>query len=146
MHEVTITIAGNVVGEVRSGRTADGTSRSNFKIAHNSRRWDKTVQRWVDVDAQFFHVTCWRELADNVRASLRKGMPVIVQGRLSTREVTTDCVNAAHRTIYVDVDAHHVAVDLLRGIVRYESTKSLAVLAAEDRAVDEAMRVAGLSA
>jgi hypothetical protein len=66
-------------------------------------------------------------------------MPVIVRGKLVVREVEVDGQDGPARRTYVDIDAHHVGIDLARSPGRLPATKSEAVVAAEERAVAEAL-------
>lgn len=145
MNELSITIAGNVVSDVKVFTSPGAATKARFRVAFNQRRRDPRTAGWVDGPAQFFQVTCWNRLAENVAVCLRKGMPVIVRGKLQVTEKEYEGSDGPIRRTYVDVDAHHVGIDLLRGVAKYESTKSPAVVAAEERAIADAMAVAGLS-
>jgi single-strand DNA-binding protein len=57
----------------------------------------------------YLSVTCWRNLADHVTASLHKGDQVVVQGRMKIEEYQTK--EGAHRTDLV-VDAKAIGPDL----------------------------------
>ncbi len=144
MNELSITVAGNVVGEVEVG-AAGQTPRVHFRVAFNPRRWDHRTNGWIDGQVQYYRVTCWNRLAENVSACLRKGMPVVVRGKLLVRDVEHEGPAGLTRRTYVDIDAHHVGIDLLRGTANYTPTKSAAVVAAEQRAIDDAMTVARLA-
>jgi single-strand DNA-binding protein len=58
---------------------------ASFRVASNERRFDKETQSWVNGENLYASVTCWRKLALGVTASLTKGDPVMVTGRLFTR-------------------------------------------------------------
>ena len=55
-------------------------------------------------------MVCWRSLADRVVATLRVGDPVIVRGRLRSREYEKD--GQVHRV--VEVEATSIGPDLAR--------------------------------
>src|SRR3954467_7999426 len=78
--EPTITLHGNLVADPSHRLTADGVSLARFRIASSGRRFDKESEGWVNTDAVYMSVSCWRRLADNVRSSLHKGDTVLVQG------------------------------------------------------------------
>jgi single-strand DNA-binding protein len=59
----------------------------------------------------YITVSCWRGLAQNVAASVYKGQPVIVTGRLQMREYEK---NEVKYTTY-EIDAVTVGHDLSRG-------------------------------
>jgi single-strand DNA-binding protein len=56
-------------------------------------------------------VSCWRDLAANAAASLRKGDPVIVSGKLSTRTYEKD---GQSRSV-CELEALAIGPDLARG-------------------------------
>jgi single-strand DNA-binding protein len=85
VNETMTTVVGNVITEVKQRRITDGTRVASFRMASNERRFDKETQEWVNGDSLFVTVTCWRKLALGVCASLMKGDPVMVTGRLFTR-------------------------------------------------------------
>jgi single-strand DNA-binding protein len=82
----------------------------NFRVASNERRFDKTSETWVDGESLYLSVNCWRRLAENA-ASLVKGDPVIVSGKLRTREWTTE---QGERRSAVELEANAVGPDLAR--------------------------------
>lgn len=82
----TITVAGLIATPIKNTTTADGLEISSFRLASNSRRFDRATQSWVDGETNWFSVTTFRHLAGNVRASLDKGHRVVVSGRLRVRE------------------------------------------------------------
>jgi single-strand DNA-binding protein len=62
---------------------------ASFGVAVSKRR--KTDDgKWVDDGAEFFDVTCWKDLAENVASSIEKGTRVIVTGRLQQRSWEKD--------------------------------------------------------
>jgi single-strand DNA-binding protein len=85
VNETMTTVVGNVITDVKQRRIADGTRVASFRMASNERRFDKETQQWVNGDSLFVTVSCWRKLALGVGASLMKGDPVMVTGRLFTR-------------------------------------------------------------
>ncbi|MGQ0575639.1 MAG: single-stranded DNA-binding protein [Pseudonocardia sp.] len=110
MNETYTTVAGNIVGAITKRTLADGTAVAGFRIASNERRWNKTSGSWGDGDRLFMAVTCWRRLAENVAASFVAGDPVVVHGRLYTREYTKD----GTRNWVVELEALTVGPDLSR--------------------------------
>ena len=91
--------------------TAGGLHRTRFRIATNGRRFDKDTNGYVDRDPVFMSVVCWRQLADNVAKSLRKGDAVMVYGRLTFSEY--DDPNGNRRQSY-EIEASSVGPDLAR--------------------------------
>ena len=87
--ETTVTVVGNLTADPELRFTPAGQAVASFTVATNPRRFDKQTGGWVDDDPAFFRCSLWREAAENVTESLRKGMRVIVTGRLVQRSYTT---------------------------------------------------------
>ena len=81
MSDTYVTLHGWVGGDVNF-REPHGVSVASFRVASTPRL--KKGGEWVDGDTTWYSVTVWRQLADNVRTSVRKGDAVIVHGRLRT--------------------------------------------------------------
>jgi single-strand DNA-binding protein len=111
MNDAVLTIIGNVVDEPRMRLTKNGHAVTNFRVASTSRRYDREQEQYVDNTTLFFTVTCWRAMAENVAQSVKKGQPVVVHGRLYSREYT---VNEVVRVSY-ELEANSVGHDLSRG-------------------------------
>ena len=146
MNETSIHMVGNVASDVTIRPTRTGVPRASFRVAVTPRRFDRASGRWVDGRSQFFSVSCFRQLAENVARSLFKGMPIVVVGHVSTREVETECGERSHRERYVDVEATSVGPDLARGTTSFTRVKPESVILSEQAAVDEAMRGSGSAA
>jgi single-strand DNA-binding protein len=84
MNDIHVTLRGNIATEPRQMRFDDGNALTSFRLASNSRRFDRERQVWVD-RATYVNVTCRRAMALNAGASLHKGQPVVVTGRLWER-------------------------------------------------------------
>lgn len=108
MYETHVTVVGNVVTPINPRRLADGTLVANFRVGASERRYDRAAGSWVDGDRLYIDVKCWRRLAQNAMASLVKGDPVVVTGRLYTREYEHE----GQRRSSVTLDAQTVAADL----------------------------------
>jgi single-strand DNA-binding protein len=113
MFDTQVTVVGNLVAEPRLAFTKDGQAVASFRLASTPRRFDRTEGEWKDGDTLYTSVTCWRALAENVSASLKKGASVIVLGRLSVRPYETR--DGAQRQS-VDIDAIAIGPDLGRAI------------------------------
>jgi single-strand DNA-binding protein len=123
MNETTVTIVGNLVDDPRMRTTESGIEVTSFRIASTARRFDREAARWVDAGSVFLGVTCWRALGVNVVASLRKGDPVVVHGRLFTRQYERE---GQLRSAY-EVDALAVGPDLSRGTASFQRVARTAV-------------------
>ncbi|MET8090381.1 single-stranded DNA-binding protein [Micromonospora sp. NPDC005220] len=117
MFDTYLTIVGNVLTTPEWRRTTQSnTLVANFKVASTARRLDRDSGRWVDGNSLRVRVNCWRKLAEGVAASVMVGDPVVVCGRLYTRDWTDDAGN--HRTLY-ELEAVAVGHDLSRGRARF---------------------------
>jgi len=114
--ETNLVIVGNVLTAPEWRRTAKGTLVTHFRVASTARRLDRESGRWIDGDSLRVRVTCWRRLAEGVGASIALGDPVVVVGRLFTRDWTDADGNA--RTSY-EMEAMAVGHDLARGKAKF---------------------------
>lgn len=144
MNDITLCVVGNVVNDIEMRFTKSGEPVASFRVASSTRRFDRTNDRWVDGDTHYFTVSCWRGLAHNVVQSLQKGMPVIVHGRLRSREVERPCKEQTHIVRYLDIEASSVGADLARGVCVFTRVKHESVVESERRAVADAIVEAGL--
>lgn len=111
-----VQLTGNVGGAVEFRNTT--VPIASFRLAHTPR-----VRRngeWVDAPTTWLTVTCFRALAENVAASLQKGHPVLVAGRLRTNVWTKDGVTYERLTL----EATTVGHDLTRGIATFFRSKT----------------------
>ncbi|MGK5440717.1 single-stranded DNA-binding protein [Micromonospora sp. URMC 105] len=140
MFDTYVTIVGNVLTAPEWRRTTQSnTLVANFKVASTARRLDRDSGRWVDGNSLRVRVNCWRKLAEGVAASVMVGDPVVVAGRLYTRDWTDDAGN--HRTLY-ELEAIAVGHDLSRGRGRFLRNKpTMATSTVED--AEAAVRVQG---
>lgn len=108
-----ITLVGRLVAdpELRFGQ--NGTAVCKFRVVTSQRR--KVGDEWQDVDTTFWHVSCFKQLAENVAESLLKGHAVIVVGRQKSREYETR--EGEKRTAW-EVTADSVGVDLNRATAK----------------------------
>lgn len=90
MNEMITTIAGNAVAEVRTYRHPDQSETASVRVANNSSYFDRAKEEWVDRDANFVTVFASGSLAVGLQRSVSKGDPLVVFGRLSTRQWTTE--------------------------------------------------------
>jgi len=88
MMDTHVTIVGNMTRDAELRFTPAGTAVASFGIAVNKRK--KDGDQWVDDGAEFFDVTCWKQLAENVAESIEKGTRVVVTGRLQQQSWETD--------------------------------------------------------
>ncbi|MBS1672955.1 MAG: single-stranded DNA-binding protein [Actinobacteria bacterium] len=112
----TITIVGNVATDPERGSTATGIPTLSFRMATNHRRFDPNTGTYVDAGTNWFEIKVYRGLAENAGASLRKGDPLIVTGRLKLRE--WEGKDGRHG-LAVEVEAENIGHDLRWGRTVY---------------------------
>ena len=119
MSDSTITIRGWLGADVTQRQVGD-VSVASFRLACTPRKYNRRTDTWSDGLTQWYTVTAWRALADNCAASLRRGDPVVVHGRLETRTF----VNANNvEVLSFEIDAVHVGHDLSRGTSAFTRTQ-----------------------
>jgi single-strand DNA-binding protein len=110
--ETLLIATGNAVSDPVLRSTKDGVWVASFRFASNHRKFDRTAGEWRDAGETFFaNVTCWRGLAENVRASVHKGDPLVVHGRLTVSSYEKDGVQRTN----MEIEASTVCHDLSRG-------------------------------
>ncbi|MFE6510547.1 single-stranded DNA-binding protein [Nocardioides sp. NPDC057767] len=127
MNDSIITLRG-YVGADPVVRNVGEVSVANFRMACTPRKFNRSSGEWSDGVTQWFTVSAWRQLGENVGRSLRKGDPVVVQGRLSARSY----VNKDGLEVNTfEVEANVVGHDLNRGMTSLSrNPRSLAAVAA----------------
>jgi len=83
--DTTLTIVGNLTADPELRFTPSGAAVADFTVASTPRRFDKTANEWRDGETLFMRCSIWRDAAENVAESLRKGMRVIAVGNLVQR-------------------------------------------------------------
>src|SRR6516164_196507 len=109
----SVTVTGYVAMEPKLVLTKQKqTPVVNLRIGTTYRRIDTNTGEWRELGTSFFTVNCWNRLAFSVAASLRKGHPIIVRGRLKTRTWSDN--NGLTRTTH-EIEADAVGHDLAYG-------------------------------
>ncbi|MFY1636678.1 single-stranded DNA-binding protein [Solwaraspora sp. WMMB335] len=117
MFDTYVTVVGNVLTTPEWRRTTQtNTLVANFKVASTSRRLDRENNRWVDGNSLRVRVNCWRKLAEGVASSIMLGDPVVVVGRLYTRDWVDGDGNSR---LQYEMEAVAVGHDLARGRGRF---------------------------
>ena len=109
--ETVITVIGNLTADPELRWTQAGAAVADFTVASTPRTYDRNAGEWRDGDTLFMRCSVWRETAENVAESLRKGMRVIVQGRLTQRSYETP--QGERRTV-VELQVDEVGPSLRR--------------------------------
>ena len=122
MHETYVTLSGWLGGNVDL-RDAGGVPVASFRVASTPRRFQRRTETWEDGDTQWYSVNAWRALGDNCAASLRRGDPVVVHGKLSAHTWTN---KAGLEVTTFEVEAAFVGHDLNRGTTEFHRRKKAA--------------------
>ncbi len=107
--ETVITVIGNLTADPDLRFLPSGAAVANFTVASTPRTFDRQSGEWKDGDALFLNCAVWRQAAENVAESLRKGMRVIVQGRLRQRSYETQ---SGERRTVVELEVDEVGPSL----------------------------------
>ena len=119
MSDSMITVRGWLGADVTL-RVAGEVPVASFRLACTPRRFNRRTETWSEGLTQWYTVTAWRGLAQNCAASLRRGDPIVVHGRLETRTY----VNANDvEVLSFEIDAVHVGHDLGRGTSSFTRTQ-----------------------
>lgn len=116
MNGMYVTVTGNVASTPKQRTIANGVEVCEFRLATTSGRYDRSAGKWIDDEAIFLDVTCWRRLAANVYDSIEKGHPIVLHGRMTNRPYEArgflrDCLH---------IEAVTVGHDLTRGVTEFE--------------------------
>ena len=102
-----VTFIGNLTDEPELRHTQNGAAVVTLRLASN--------RRWNDRDGQqqeettYLNVNCWRDLAENVAATLHKGDRAVAIGRLRVRSYE----NREGQTVWVtEIEADEIAPSL----------------------------------
>lgn len=87
--DTQITVVGNLTADPEVRVTQSGKQVAGFSVASTPRVFDKRSNEWREGEALFLRCSVWGDYAANVAQSLRKGMPVMVVGKLRQRSFET---------------------------------------------------------
>jgi single-strand DNA-binding protein len=111
----TITLTGIVGTEPRALTTSEGLAITSFRLASTQRRFDKSKEKWVDGETNWYSITTFRQLATNAAVSVKKGERILVTGRLRIREWE----NAGKTGTNIEIEADSLGHDLLWGTAAF---------------------------
>ncbi len=114
----SITIVGNITRDPELRFTPSGQANARLGVAVNRRWQDRGSGEWNEATS-FFDVICWRELAENVSESLKRGTRVIVTGRLEQRTWEQE----GNKRSVVEIIADEVAPSLRWATAKVEKTE-----------------------
>ena len=89
----------------------EGVPFTSFRVATTPRYFDSRNGAWADGRTEWITVKAFRDVALNVASSVRKGDPLLVQGRLRTEEWIAE--NGPRTGLVLDAQA--LGHDLTRG-------------------------------
>lgn len=104
----TITVSGLVATTPRHLVTQDGLPITSLRMAASHRKFDRTLNKWVDGDTNWYTVTAFKQLAINIAGAVAKGERIIVTGKLRVR----DWDNGERAGTSVEIEATSVGHDL----------------------------------
>lgn len=119
MELTNVTIAGNLVADPEIRYTQQGRAVVDFTIAASNRRYNKQTQEWEEGDTTFLRASAWRDMAENIAASLRKGDRVIATGRLKQRSYETQ---SGEKRSVIELDVDEVGPSLKRATATVQKT------------------------
>jgi single-strand DNA-binding protein len=115
-NEAHFCVAGYVATKPYFSETKNGLSTLSMRVGWTPRRIDRVTGEWTDGPTCFVSVKCFGRMAQNGKASLDKGDPVVVTGTLRMHDYQSK--EGTPRTS-VDITATALGHDLSRGITNY---------------------------
>ncbi|NKY08210.1 single-stranded DNA-binding protein, partial [Cellulomonas hominis] len=113
VNELSLTVVGWVGSEPTLHVNDEGrVPFTKFRLASTPRVYDREQDAYVDAPTNWFTVKAFRSLASNVAASVRRGDPVVVHGRLRLDDWTSP---EGHTRTTAELVAEAVGHDLGRG-------------------------------
>lgn len=110
-----ITVRGRVGTDPEVVITTNEREVTRFRLACTRSFRDSASGEWRDAATEWFTVKTWGANGAQVQRSIRRGMPVVVQGVFSSEEWT-----GPERTSHTNViTAGVIAVDIQYGVVSY---------------------------
>lgn len=90
MRDIHTTLMGNATADPTARVQESGDDTAHVRIAVTGRYYDSSKSDFTDRKTEFITVYTRRALARNLVASVKKGQPLVVTGRLGSSEWTTD--------------------------------------------------------
>lgn len=129
----TITVTGLVATTPRHIVTGDGLAITSFRLASTQRKFDRKEQKWVDAETNWYTITCFRDLAKNVVASVTKGQRIVLTGKLRIRDWATE----DKRGTNVEIEAEALGHDLTWGTSEFTRQSITAADLAQKQAAEK---------
>lgn len=99
--EPNITVVGNATADAELRFLPSGVAVANFTVACTPRNKVGDNQ-WEDGETVFYRCTVWRDMAENVAESVKRGMRLVVTGRFKVRGYEKD--GQQRQSLEIDVD------------------------------------------
>lgn len=109
MRDLRTTVMGNVTKDPSRHVYEDGTETAVIRLASTSRYYDTERNEFADRKTEYFSVYARRGMAQNVLASVRKGDPLVVTGRLGSAEWTREGAQGFSMTIQAEAIGHDLS-------------------------------------
>jgi len=77
---------GRLTADAEVRFSPNGTAVATVPLAFNARRYNRDTGQWEDGDVCFIRGTLFRDAAENAAETYKRGMEVVVTGRLKTEE------------------------------------------------------------
>lgn len=104
-----------IVGRVGSEPETVGSNGLRFRVATNDRVKNDTTGEWEDKNTSWWTVKAWRTLAEQSKSVIKKGMEVIIVGKIfedtwtdkdgvkrSSYEINADSISVTAYTLSKD--------------------------------------------
>lgn len=121
----SIAVTGNITS-IPERRDANGTPVARFGLASTERRLENG--QWIDGHTNYYNVSVFRQLAENVLASLTKGQRVVVAGKLRVRQWEHE----GRTRTSVDLEASSIGPDLKFGTAVFTKSGATRAPAPQD--------------
>jgi len=102
-------VVGNLTDDPEMRFVTSGDAVCKFRVLQTPRKLNRQTNEWTDGDPFGINITVWREMAEHVVETLKRGMRVIVVGELTQR--TYEDREGVKRTV-VEMDVDAVGPDL----------------------------------
>ncbi|MGH3274941.1 MAG: single-stranded DNA-binding protein [Streptosporangiaceae bacterium] len=129
INEAHISLSGYVATQPALKATRTGVSALTMRVAWTPRRMDRITGEWTDMGTNFLTVYAYRKLAENAAICLRKGDPIVVRGRVTTRDFED---KSGHQRTALEVDAISFGHDMTRGVSTFQRVRPQTGMTAQE--------------
>lgn len=110
-NDTNLTIVGYLTADPELKSTSSGLAVVNLTIASTPTKYDRNTSEWVNGETTFMRASAWRNFAESIAVSLKKGDKVVAYGRLVSQSYTDKDGN--NRTS-MQLDLESLGLDLSR--------------------------------